>query len=130
MLLASGNAVVSFRATQMPIAGPFRFLFENPAAEIGLLQAYLLMAAIGAVLFCGSFAVRIGRFDALGIAAHLVPLLALLAFRPLVISFMGPGTLLMSATIHLTFIAIEVVALLLQGRMAWSGRIQAGVVAS
>lgn len=114
IFLALGNAIVSFRATQIPIQGPFRFLLENPAAEIGLLQAYLLMAAIGAVLFTGSFATRIARFDALGIGAHLVPLLALVTFRQLVVSFMGPRTVLLSGAIHVTFIAVETAALLLQ----------------
>jgi hypothetical protein len=114
IFLALGNALVSFRATQTPIEGPFRFLLENPAAEIGLLQAYLLMAAIGGVLFAGSFAARIARFDALGIGAHMVPLLALVTFRSLVVTFMGPRTVLMSGAIHVTFIALETVALLLQ----------------
>lgn len=123
IILALGNAVVSFRATQTPIEGPFRFLLENPAAEIGLLQAYLLMAAVGVVLLVGSFARRIARFDALGIAAHLVPLLALVTFRPLVVSFMGPRTVLMSAGIHLSFIALETVALLLQLARASAGTI-------
>jgi hypothetical protein len=112
--LALGNALVSFRATQTAVKGPFRFLLENPAAEIGLLQAYLLMAAIGVVLLGGSFARRIAEFDLLGISAHLVPLLALMVFHPLVVSFMGPRTVLMSAGIHVTFITIETTALLLQ----------------
>jgi hypothetical protein len=114
IVLALGNAVMSFLATKTPIEGPFRFLLQNPAAEIGLLQAYLLMAAIGAVLLVGSFAARIARFDALGIAAHCVPLLALFTFQPLVVSFMGPHTVLASAGIHGTFITLETVALLLQ----------------
>lgn len=120
--LGLANAGVSFRATRAPVDGPFRFLLENPAAEIGLLQAYLLMAAIGVVLFRGSFSRRIARFDVLGIAAHSVPLLALIVFHPLVVSFMGPRTVLMSAGIHVTFITLETVALLLQvGRPAEAG---------
>lgn len=114
LALALGNAAVSFRATQAPVEGPFRFLHENPAVEIGLLQAYLLMALVGGVLFAGSFARRIARFDALGIAAHLVPLIALIAFQPLVVAFMGPGTVWMSLGIHATLITVELCALLLQ----------------
>lgn len=112
--LGLANAAVSFRATRTAVDGPFRFLLDNPAAEIGLLQAYLLMSAIGAVLFAGSYAARIARFDVLGIVAHLVPLLALVVFHPFVVAFMGPGTVVASAAIHLTFITLEVVALLLQ----------------
>lgn len=74
IVLALGNAVMSFLATKTPIEGPFRFLLQNPA----------------------------------------VPLLALFTFQPLVVSFMGPHTVLASAGIHGTFITLETVALLLQ----------------
>lgn len=118
--LALGNAFVSFRATQTAVDGPFRFLLENPAAEIGLLQAYLLMALVGVVLVAGSFAKHFARYDLLGISAHLVPLLALVAFHSLVVSFMGPRTVVASASIHLSFIMLETLALLLQRGDGWA----------
>ncbi|MFO0552983.1 MAG: hypothetical protein U0271_31640 [Polyangiaceae bacterium] len=121
VLLALGNTAASYRATQVPTEGPFRFLYEHPIAELGLLQAYLLMAAIGVVLFAGSFARRFSRFDLLGLGAHLVPLVALVVFHPLVVAFMGPRTVWMSGGIHVGFITLEVIALALALRGGLEG---------
>jgi hypothetical protein len=43
-----------------------------------------------------------------------VPILALVVLHPLVVSFMGPSTVLLSGAIHGTFITLECIALLLQ----------------
>lgn len=118
VLLAMANTGVSYGSTLAESSGPFRFLFANPAAEIGLWQAYLLMSLIGLVLFFGASGRGLWRLDLLGIVAHLVPLSALWLFKPLVVAAMGEKTFFLSLTIHTVFILLECCALL-AGWFAW-----------
>ncbi len=93
--------------------GSFRFLYEMPFVEVGLLQAYLLMSFLGVTLVIGSFSEKFVKFDIVGLIAHLIPLLALFAFRNQVHQFMGSSTFLASFLIHTSFISLEALAIAL-----------------
>lgn len=111
VFLALANTGFSYRSTIVENPGPFQFLHTNPAAEIGLWQAYLLMSIIGLVLFFGADSRSPWRFDLRGIAAHLVPLSALWVFKNLVVAAMGQHTFFLSLTIHVAFITAACIAL-------------------
>ncbi|HMV41530.1 MAG TPA: hypothetical protein PK079_05145 [Leptospiraceae bacterium] len=114
ILLAFGNTFFSWNAMNSNLEGPFHFLFSNHAAEIGLLQAYLLMSLLGGVLIYGSLQSEFMIFDFLGIAAHLIPLVTLFVLKSTIIANMGQETILYSASIHCSFILVESFSILIQ----------------
>jgi len=70
VLLGLANALVS-TAGAITGAGPMGFLQAQKIGHVGLLQAYLLAALIGAVLLIGSRQPRPVLFDWIGATAHL-----------------------------------------------------------
>lgn len=113
LLVALGlaNATASFVATKIRLPGPFYFLSENPFPEVGFLQAYLLAALVGTTLVIGSRIEEFFIFDIVGIVMHLIPPLTLILMYDQIHQVMGVPTIILSISIHATFIILEIIAL-------------------
>ena len=77
-LVALGAAVATTIA-RITGTGPFGFLQQNPMAWVGLIQAYLLMTIIAALLVLGSGQANARKWDVVGALAHCAPLIAALS---------------------------------------------------
>ncbi len=93
-------------------AGPYGGLVDNPMAVAGLAQAYPLMGLVAVAMWMGSQGPAPRRFSLLAIAAHCVPLSALvMLWGPIMASSIAPAIPL-SFLIHGGGIAAELVSLL------------------
>ena len=111
ILLGVGNAIVSYLATNTEIQGPLHFLYKNPIAEAGFLQAYLLCGLVGVTLIIGSRYQNFVAFDVIGITMHLIPPASLLLMYEQVHAIIGTSTIWPSIAIHTTFAALELAAI-------------------
>jgi len=78
ILVALGSAVAT-TVGRMTGTGPFGFMQQNPMVWVGLIQAYLLMTIIAALLVLGSGQVHARKWNVVGALAHGVPLIAALS---------------------------------------------------
>ncbi len=92
--------------------GVFHFLQENHLAMVGLSQAYLLMAIIGAVLWLGSVEQNVRKWHAIGAVAHAPPLAMLITFWNLFGELNMVSVAVIAAIIHSVFLCVESTALL------------------
>ena len=113
ILLGLGNATLSYVATKFELQGPFQFLYQDPFPEVGFLQAYLLAALIGLTLTIGARSEKFYIFDLVGLLMHLVPPLVLILMYDQIHQVMGVSTIKLSISIHATFVALEILALIL-----------------
>ena len=92
--------------------GPYGFLHEIPWGEVGLIQAYLLMAIIGFCIRTASKSRDINKvWNIVGLLAHIPPLMAVVLYGYL-FQEIGIGyILLMSVAIHGTWITLELLTL-------------------
>ncbi len=96
--------------------GPFGGFAENPLVVIGLAQAYPLMGLVAATIWMGSRGPTPWRFSILAIAAHCVPLSALVLFwGPIRQSSIG-YTIPLSLLIHGAGITVEAISLRIAGQ--------------
>ncbi len=94
--------------------GLFAFIKAIPLAEVGLLQAYLLMMLVGIVLLLNTQSDSSWKYDLIGVAAHLIPLTALFLFQDTIKEIMGIRIFIASAVIHIPWIIIELITAYLQ----------------
>ena len=97
--------------------GLYALWHEQQFAAPGLFQAYLLMFVIGIVLWFGSKQEQdLWRWDLIGLLAHLPPLAVNFIFADLFASYGFQSTSLISITIHIVWISIELFAILYKDR--------------
>jgi len=97
--------------------GLYALWHEQQFAAVGLFQAYLLMFVVGIVLWMGSNQPRdLWKWDLIGLLAHLPPLAVNFIFSNLFTSYGFHGTSLISIAIHMTWISVELFAILYRGR--------------
>ena len=91
--------------------GMYPFLFENHIGAVGLLQAYMLMALIGAAIWIGFRSARPfpRAWHFLAMAAHVPPLLAMALFAATTPE-MAPVFIAASLAIHSLGIGAELFA--------------------
>jgi hypothetical protein len=97
--------------------GLYALWHEQQFAAVGLFQAYLLMFVIGIVLWLGSIQQNdLWKWDLIGLLAHLPPLATNFIFADLFASYGFQSTSLVSITIHVIWISVELSAILYKGR--------------
>jgi hypothetical protein len=106
--LASAVATTIGRVTG---TGPFGFMRQDPMVWVGLIQAYLLMGIIAALLVLGARDANARKWNVVGALAHGVPLIAALSSLD-VLKSLGPLAIVRGA------IAFHVVWLCLEGSAA------------
>ena len=90
----------------------YGFLNNHPMGQVGLLQAYLLMAIIGLSILIGTSGKQSSEtWSVIGIIAHLPPLFALSAFGYLFAEMDLSYMIFVGTFIHATWIAVELAAL-------------------
>jgi hypothetical protein len=110
------TATVATTAARITGAGPFGFMHQNPWAWVGLVQAYLLMTIIAALLVTGATSSNQRKWDIVGALAHCPPLLAALTSLPLFDALGALGGAWAAIAFHATFLAVETAAALLPRR--------------
>ena len=107
IILASSLAIYSVVA-EMTGWGVYGFLQEMPWGQVGLIQAYILMALIGLSIITGSkSAVPNKMWNVVGMTAHSAPLISLALYGYLFIEIDLANIIGVSLAIHGTWIAIE-----------------------
>src|SRR5215510_4786941 len=97
--------------------GLYALWHEQQFAAAGLFQAYLLMFVVGIVLWIGSTQQRdLWKWDLIGLLAHLPPLAVNFIFANLFASYGFQSTSLVSITIHMVWISVELFAILYRSR--------------
>lgn len=97
--------------------GPYALWHEQQFAAAGLFQAYLLMFVTGIVLWLGSNQQGdLWKWDLIGLLAHLPPLAVNFIFANLFASYGFQSTSLVSITLHVIWISVELFAILYKGR--------------
>jgi hypothetical protein len=97
--------------------GLYALWHEQQFAAAGLFQAYLLMFVIGIVLWIGSNQQSdLWKWDLIGLLAHLPPLVVNFIFADLFAAYGFQSTSLISITIHMVWIFVELFAILSRGR--------------
>ena len=97
--------------------GPYALWHEQQFAAAGLFQAYLLMFVVGVVLWVGSNMQNgLWKWDLIGLLAHLPPLAVNFIFADLFASYGFQRTSLVSITLHVFWISVELFAILYNGR--------------
>jgi hypothetical protein len=92
--------------------GLYALWHEQQFAAVGLFQAYLLMFVVGIVLWLGSNQQNdLWKWDLIGLLAHLPPLVVNFIFADLFAAYGFQSTSLMSITIHLVWISVELFAI-------------------
>jgi hypothetical protein len=112
--LASAVATTVGRITGI---GPFGFMQQNPMVWVGLIQAYLLMAIIAALLVLGSGEANARKWNVVGALAHCVPLIAALTSLRVFESMGALGMVRVAIAFHLVWLCLEASAAL--HRAAW-----------
>jgi hypothetical protein len=93
--------------------GPFALWQQEQFAAVGLFQAYLLMFVVGIALWFGSLQEKdLWRWDLIGLMAHLPPLAVNFIFAELFAAHNFQGTSIISITIHVIFISLELFAIM------------------
>jgi hypothetical protein len=87
--------------------GSFKFLQQNPMGMVGLMQAYLLLAMIGFVLWTGSYLENTQKFHIIGALAYCPPLAANIIFFGMFTEMGMAWASLAGSTFHIIFISLE-----------------------
>lgn len=94
--------------------GVYPFLHENPMAQVGLIQAYLLMLVLGIGVWFGSIpADNHWKWDLLAALAHIPPLVAVFMYWHLFATIDQANTPYLSLAIHFFWISVELLAIFL-----------------
>jgi hypothetical protein len=83
---------------------------------VGLIQAYLLMAIIAALLVLGSGEANARKWNVVGALAHCAPLVAALSSLPVFESMGALGIVRAAIAFHVVWFCLEAVAALVRTR--------------
>jgi len=111
MLVALGSAV-AITVGWMTGTGLFGFMQQNPMVWVGLIQAYLLMMIIAALLVLGSGQVNARKWNVVGALAHGAPLIAALSSLDVFESMGALGIVRVAITFHFVWLCLETFAAL------------------
>jgi hypothetical protein len=112
-LVALASAVAT-TIGRMTGSGPFGFMQQNPMVWVGLIQAYLLMAIIAALLVLGSGDANARKWNVVGALAHCVPLIAALSSLHVFESMGALGTVRLAIAFHIVWLCLEAIAALVR----------------
>jgi hypothetical protein len=111
MLVALGSAVAT-TVGWMTGTGLFGFMQQNPMVWVGLIQAYLLMMIIAALLVLGSGQVNARKWNVVGALAHCAPLIAALSSLDVFESMGALGIARVAIAFHFVWLCLETFAAL------------------
>ena len=112
LVLTVANTIVTMVGWALG-KGPFALWQQEQFAAVGLFQAYLLMFVIGIALWFGSMQEKdLWRYDLIGLMAHLPPLAVNFIFANLFAAHNFQGISMISITIHIIFISLELFAIM------------------
>ena len=111
MLVALGSAVAT-TVGRMTGTGLFGFMQQNPMVWVGLIQAYLLMTIIAALLVLGSRQVNARKWNVVGALAHCPPLIAALSSLEVFASMGALGIVRVAIAFHVIWLSLETLAAL------------------
>jgi len=112
LVLTVANTVITMVGWALG-KGPFALWQQEQFAAVGLFQAYLLMFVIGIALWFGSMQEKdLWRYDLIGLMAHLPPLAVNFIFANLFAAHNFQGISMISITIHIIFISLELFAIM------------------
>ncbi len=111
MLVALGSAVAT-TVGWMTGTGPFGFMQQNPMVWVGLIQAYLLMTIIAALLVLGSGQVHARKWNVVGALAHGAPLIAALSSLDVFESMGALAFVRAAIAFHFVWLCLETFAAL------------------
>src|SRR5437870_8041045 len=106
MLVALGSAV-AITVGWMTGTGLFGFMQQNPMVWVGLIQAYLLMMIIAALLVLGSGQVNARKWNVVGARAHGAPLIAALSSLDVFESMGALGIVRVAITFDFVWLCLE-----------------------
>jgi hypothetical protein len=92
--------------------GVFGFMHRNPMVWVGLIQAYLLMTIIAALLIIGSGQANPRKWNVVGALAHCPPLIAALFSLDVFRSMGALGIVRVAIGFHLVWLCLESLAAL------------------
>jgi hypothetical protein len=107
-----GNGFVATTVGWMTGTGLFGFMQQNPMVWVGLIQAYLLMMIIAALLVLGSGQVNARKWNVVGALAHCAPLIAALSSLGVFESMGALGIVRVAITFHFVWLCLETFAAL------------------
>src|SRR6202163_4330724 len=110
-LVALGSAVAT-TIGWMTGSGLFGFMQQNPMVWVGLIQAYLLMTIIAALLILGSGQANARKWNVVGALAHCAPLIAALSSLKVFESMGALGIVRVAIAFHLVWLSLETFAAL------------------
>jgi hypothetical protein len=110
-LVALGSAVATTIGWTTG-TGIFGFMQQNPMVWVGLIQAYLLMTIIAALLVLGSGQANSRKWNVVGALAHCPPLIAALSSLDVFRSMGAFGIVRLSITFHIVWLCLETYAAL------------------
>jgi hypothetical protein len=111
ILVALGSAGVT-TVGWMTGTGLFGFMQQNPMVWVGLIQAYLLMTIIAALLILGSAQANPRKWNVVGALAHCPPLVAALFSLDVFESMGALGMVRVAIAFHLVWLSLETFAAL------------------
>jgi hypothetical protein len=111
MLVALGSAVAT-TVGRVTGTGLFGFMQQNPMVWVGLIQAYLLMAIIAALLVLGSGQADARKWNVVGALAHCAPLIAALSSLDVFESMGALGIVRAAIAFHFFWLCLETFAAL------------------
>ena len=115
LVLTVANTVITMVGWALG-KGPFALWQQEQFAAVGLFQAYLLMFVVGVALWFGSMQEKdLWRWDLIGLMAHLPPLAVNFIFANLFAAHNFRGVSIISITIHIVFISLELFAIMRRG---------------
>jgi hypothetical protein len=114
MLVALVSAVAT-TIGRMTGSGLFGFMQQNPMVWVGLIQAYLLMTIIAALLLLGSGQVNTRKWHVVGALAHCAPLIAALSSLDVFESMGALGIVRVAIAFHCFWLGLETIAALYPG---------------
>jgi hypothetical protein len=120
MLVALASAVAT-TVGRMTGAGLFGFMQQNPMVWVGLIQAYLLMTIIAALLVLGSGQANARKWNVVGALAHCPPLIAALSSLDVFESMGALGIVRAAIAFHFVWLGLETFAALYPDpRLRWT----------
>jgi hypothetical protein len=95
--------------------GLFGFMQQNPMVWVGLIQAYLLMAIIAALLVLGSGQADARKWNVVGALAHCAPLIAALSSLAVFEAMGALGIVRAAIAFHFFWLCLETFAAVYRG---------------
>jgi hypothetical protein len=110
LLLVAVSSALYATVARLFGVGVYAFLQQDPITWTGLIQAYLLMAIIAALIWLGATETKVRKWHVVGALAHLPPVIAVIFSWGAINSFGLIWVASASLAFHLLWVVIETLA--------------------